>query len=229
MGLHRGHRVGVGLRRWTLVRPDRRSKAHVVKRQGSSQRIVCNLIDKPHRQRLACGDGFAGHNHVQRCLDSDQPWQPLRATRAGDDTQNHLGQSHLRFGDCDAITAGQCDFKPAPQRRAVDRRNRGDRKAGQVQQDIVEVRFNGRLGELFGIRTGDKGFACSGHDQPVCAPCHRCLHPAQKAPPNFSIEKIQRRIVDGQDCRTIAQFKINRHVRPHRTGAELREMNLVDR
>ena len=54
---------------------------------------------RPPRARRAAVIGCAGDAHVERLLDADQPRQPLRAFRAGDDAEIDFRLAELRLGD----------------------------------------------------------------------------------------------------------------------------------
>ena len=66
-------------------------------------------------------DRLARHAHLDGLLEADEPGQSLRAFGARDDAQVHLGQSHLRVGDGDAVVSGHRDLEAAAERGAVHR------------------------------------------------------------------------------------------------------------
>ena len=66
------------------------------------------------------GHGLARDDHVQRRLQADQPRQALRAARAGQQAQLHLGQAERGVGQGHAVVAAQGQFQPAAQAHAGD-------------------------------------------------------------------------------------------------------------
>ena len=80
-----------------------------------------DAIDEPGAQRVGGLDRLAGHAHLDRLLETDEPRQPLRAFGAGDDAEVHLGLSHLRVRHGDAVVPGHRHFEPAAERGAVHR------------------------------------------------------------------------------------------------------------
>lgn len=52
------------------------------------------------------GDGLRCEHHLQRLLEADKTWQPLRASPSWDDAQLQLWKPYLRFGDSDSEVAG---------------------------------------------------------------------------------------------------------------------------
>src|SRR5690349_25034798 len=65
---------------------------------------------------MAC----TGHDHVERTLDADRAWQPLRAARAGQQPELHLRQRDLRIASCDAKVASERELESAAHADASD-------------------------------------------------------------------------------------------------------------
>ena len=84
---------------------------------------------RPARSASLGGDRPARYAHLERLLDADQPRQPLRALRAGDDAQVHFGLAQLGVGGGDAVVAGHGQLEAAAERRAV---HRHDHRLGAV-------------------------------------------------------------------------------------------------
>ena len=75
-------------------------------------------------QRLLRADRFALQQHGKRRRNADQARQALRAAAAGQQAHFAFRQAKLNGGIIGAhpVMAAQRNFKPAAQRRAIDRR-----------------------------------------------------------------------------------------------------------
>ena len=105
-----------------------------------------DLVGEPDRQRLGGGHLPAGEDQVLRLRRADQPRQPLRAARAGDDAEQDLRLADLRALAEHPEVGAQREFEPAAERVAGDGR---DDRLGDVRDDVERGLERGRpLGHL---------------------------------------------------------------------------------
>ena len=134
---------------------------------------------------------LAGHAHLDRLLDADQPRQPLRAFGAGNDAEVDLGLPHLRIGDGDAVVAGHRHFEPAAERGAVQRHD--DRLGGVLDalQQVVHVggaavAAPGQLLEPLDVGAGDERAAGADDDDRRGPPDRRWAASTAAARPSMT-------------------------------------------
>ena len=100
------------------------------------RRHVEHLVDDSGRLRVVRGDGFAVGAHRQRDVRAAEPRQPLRAARAGNDAEQHLGLADLASLCRDAEVARHRDLESAAERVAV---NGGDERLGRVLDPLQQA------------------------------------------------------------------------------------------
>ncbi len=105
---------------------------------------------------------LARHAHLDRLLETDQSWQPLRAFSTRDDPEVDLGLSHQRIGYGDPIVAGHGDLEAAAERRAVHRHHHGLGRIFHFLEQLVYlgcagVRAPRQLLEALDVGAGDEG------------------------------------------------------------------------
>ena len=105
-----------------------------------------DLVGEPDRQGLGRGHVPAGEDEVLRPGGADQPRQPLRAARAGDDAEQDLRLADLRRLAEHPEVGAEGKLKPAAERVPGDG---GDDRLGDVS-DVVQRRLQRRrpLGHL---------------------------------------------------------------------------------
>ncbi len=142
----------IAQQRWQLARCNRRPR----ERNRSRRQIALgNGVHEAVGKRVCGGHRIARHDALQRLQRSDRPWQPLRATGAGQDAQLDLGQAEPGARCCDPQMARHGEFEPAAQRRAVHGGDHRLRDALERHDHIRQRRRLARLAEL-----GDVG-ACA--------------------------------------------------------------------
>src|SRR5216683_272167 len=124
---------------------------------GGGKIAVHDLVDEPDPECLVGADGAAADHHLQALLDAHHARQPLRAARAGQNPQLHLGQTEAGALHADAVVTGERDLETAAEGRAVDGGHDGLRRALDQIQHRVERRLRGRLAELGDVGAGDEG------------------------------------------------------------------------
>ena len=87
---------------------------------ASKQVAIHNMIDDAFGQRALGCDVLAERTHFDGRGHAAEPRQALRASRAGDDAQQHFRLADLGAGHGHAIVAGHGEFETAAQRGAVD-------------------------------------------------------------------------------------------------------------
>ena len=85
-----------------------RERHRVVRQISVDQRI-----EESGCQRFRRLDRLARHAELQRLLDTDQPWQSLRAFGARDDAEIHFRLTEQRLRNCHAIVPGHRQLQPA--------------------------------------------------------------------------------------------------------------------
>ena len=162
--------------------------------------VLNQRVEQAHRLGLFRGNGIAGDDHRQRGLDPHDAGKALRAARAGQDAQLHLGQAQLRRGHGDAVMAAQRNLQPAAQSGAVDR---GDDGLGAILDrvdDFGQAGGDRRLAEFGDVRAREEG-------APVAADHHRLdrvvrrglLHRIGQPLPDRRAQRVDRRIVGSDD------------------------------
>ena len=142
----------------------------------------------------------AGSDHVQRRFGSDQSWQALRAAAAGNDADQHLGQSDLRVGDGDAVVAGHGVLQPAAEGIAVDRRDDG---LLHIVEQIVAapLRWWARFVEAADVGAGDEAAPRADHDERLHVRIGvALLERLDDAFRHAWAKRVDRRVVDRDDA-----------------------------
>ena len=123
------------------------------------------LVHDPELERFPGALDLPGEDDVERGTGADQPRQPLAAAGARQEAKLHLGQTELGLGVVgrDAVGAGEREFEPAAQTRAV---NPHDHRLGERRdpaQHLVAIGREafgfgrrGELDELLDVRAGDE-------------------------------------------------------------------------
>ena len=103
------------------------------------------------------GDRLALGAHLECERRPAQPRQPLRAPCARNDPEVHLGLTHLRGGDSDAVVARHGELEAAAERVAVNRGNQRLARIFQLFQSCVHrLRpLDGLLARLQLLEDGD--------------------------------------------------------------------------
>ncbi len=168
--------------------------------RGADQIARGDLVDDPQGQGFGGGDRVAGDDHPQRRLRSDETRQALRPAGPGQEAKLDFGQADLRRRHGDAAMAGERHLEAAAQCRAVHCRDHRFRHRLDQGDDLAEAGRLRRLAEFGDVGAGEKGAPGAGDhhgvDRRVIA------HPAQRldeACPHFVLQRIDRRIVDGDD------------------------------
>ena len=93
-----------------------------------------DLVDHTCAQRALRGEKAPGQDHVEGSRKADEPGQPLRPARRGDEAETRLCQSDadVRCIRRDPRVAGEGDLEAAADRRSVDRRHRDERERGKL-------------------------------------------------------------------------------------------------
>ena len=142
-----------------------RELARPLDRDVAQDRRVHELVDQPDLERLLRADVLPRQDHVQRCLQPDGAWQPLRASRTGEQADLHLRKREdcLRVVGRDAPCAGQGRFESAAEARAVYGGDNGCAKGFEPVEQRVTLathRFRLRGGlpfeELLDVGAGDE-------------------------------------------------------------------------
>jgi hypothetical protein len=134
-------------------------------RNGAEDARMHHLVHQPDLERLLGAHVLAGEDHVERGLETHALGQALRAARAGDESDLHLGEREDGLGRVggDAIGAGQRELESAAQAGTVD----GDDDRDAPLLDAVEhrvpegarlrrVRRDLELEELVDVGAGDE-------------------------------------------------------------------------
>jgi hypothetical protein len=169
---------------------------HVVRHQGIEE-----PLPRQREEQVAQGR-VARHDHVQRGFQPDEPWQPLRAGRARQDADAHLGQRHLRARLHDAVVAAHCKLEAAAHHHPVDRRHH--RRGGSLDQrdHLGQFGRGGCLGqvELTNVRTSAEGTAAAGeHDGAHRRIGLRAQDRIGNEAPVGQAEAVDGRVVHGHD------------------------------
>jgi hypothetical protein len=125
---------------------------------------VRDLVDQAELLRLLGRDRSAGGHHLHRLGHRDDARQALRAARAWQDAELHLGKAELRVGRRDAVMAGERELQAAAEREAADR---GDQRFRQRVLRVVDLRqvwLEARRGELADVGAPGKGLCRSDED-----------------------------------------------------------------
>ena len=108
------------------------------------------------------GNGVTGKNELQRLLGAYESWQPLCATRAGQQPELHLWQPYRGLGRGHPIIAAQGYFQPATECGAVDGRHDGLRAALHFGEHLVKARSLAFTTKFRNVRAGDERPAGAG-------------------------------------------------------------------
>ena len=119
--------------------PCRDQRACQIER-GRAQITARYRIEERRATQLLGAHRIAGHDHVQRPLDSDHARQPLSAAGPGQQTELHLRKRDLRIYGRDAVVTRERKFKPPAHTHAMDGRDHGLGTVLDCAQYVVEVR-----------------------------------------------------------------------------------------
>ncbi len=115
-----------------------------------------DLVDETERLGLGGSDRLAADDHLQGLGYADQPGQPLRAARSGEEAQLDLGQTALRVARGDPVVAPERHFEPAAEGRAVERGDDGLGAPFVAGDDRVEPGILRGFAELRDVRARDE-------------------------------------------------------------------------
>ena len=145
-------------------------------------------------------DRIAGQDHRHRLVEADEARQALGAAGAGDQAELDLGQAEPCARRRHPEMAAERDFEAAAERRAV---HRGDHRlfARLDRRDHVERgRLSRRLAELADVGAGNEGAPGADDDDRGGAGIRpRPRHRIDETGPQREAQRIDRRIVDGDD------------------------------
>ena len=177
-----------------------------------------DLIDQPQFQRLLGIEGIAGQDGLHGRLRADQARQALRAAAAGQKAQLDFRQPQLGFRRGHPVMAMECKLQAAAEGDAIDG---GHHRLGAGLDHGAGRRF--RLGRrVFGLAKFPNVVA--GAERPPLADDHqrlrivaaqRRLQMPSQAKAHASTQRIQRRIVDGEQRNPVAHLAMNRPKRCH--------------
>ena len=197
----RGQHGAVGLRgrradlsaRLAAERPGQRDRARA--------RIGLDGVDQPD---LACplrAGRLAAEDHLQRGPHADQPRQPLRPARAGQQPARDLRQPEPRRRRRDAVVARERDLQAAAHGDAVDRRDDRLRRGLQRVDQVARVRPRRRADpEALHVGPAAEGAVRTGQHE-----CRdgiiglRGFERGQHRGNGLRAERVHRRVVDQQD------------------------------
>ena len=157
----------------------RRRLARPELRSGKAETPV---IEDRRRHRLVHETDLSGAARIERLAREDQverrrqthdPRQPRAAAPGGEDSQPHLGQSDLSLARIRhrPEIAGESQFRPASEARAVDGSHGGIRKVGELLEEGLHARNRGvhffelDAEELLDVRPGDEHVGFSAANQ----------------------------------------------------------------
>ena len=116
-----------------------------------ARRPVFDAVDDPQIQRFFRANLAARCDHLDRLLYTDQPGQPLRATRTGHHTDQNFGQTNTRLWNGNAIMRTQRNFQTATQSCAVQGRHHEQWRAFQPHAHIRQPWLQRRFAEFLDI------------------------------------------------------------------------------
>jgi hypothetical protein len=194
------------------LRPGFRERDRLIKdRVGAGTPAIDDAIEDAGRERRRCRQRLPVGAHVEREPGAGQPRQPLRATGARDDAEEHLRLSDLGVLCRDAVVARHRHFEPASQRVPVDGRDEGLGRVLDALQEGMDARGPRegvvaclQLVEDPDVRPGDERRAGADEDDGFDGPVRACARDSVvQALPDGGTEGVDRRVVDSQDGHSV--------------------------
>ena len=97
------------------------------------ERILGNRIEQRGALEGGRGNRRAGHDHVERRFEADEPRETLRAAGAGNQAELHFRKSDLRVGPRHPVVAAEREFESSAHAGAADR---GDHRLAGAFDDV---------------------------------------------------------------------------------------------
>jgi hypothetical protein len=178
---------------------------------------IDNLIDDAGGERLRRGQRPALRAHFEREPGAGQPGQPLSPPGSGDDAEVDFRLSDLCVSRRDAEVAGHRHFETSSERVAMDRRNERLRRVLEALQEGMDVpgsrqRVLAGLQEVEDLDVGPGNERRAGADENggFCARVRpRPRDGLADGFPHFGAERVDRRVVDGQNGNAVLDFVAN--------------------
>jgi hypothetical protein len=163
------------------------------------------FVDQAEFPALLARDRVAGHHHVQRALDADQPRQALRAAGAGQNAELHFGQRQERAGRRAPVVAGHRQFQATAHRRAGQRRKDRLGDGVHVGEQVGQRRHAGVIGLAELADVGAAAEVLPGADQQEGLDAWLVLALLDRIEDALGHalvdgERVDRRIVEGDDA-----------------------------
>jgi len=157
-------------------------------------------VDQAGLERLCDRHRIAREYHRHRLVEADEARQPLGAAGARDQAELDLGQPQPRARRRHPEMAAERDFEAAAERRAVQG---GDHRLGARLDRFDHVDGGGlscRLAEFADVGAGNEGApGADDHDRGNTGVRLCPRHQVDKTGPQREIQRIDGRIVDGDD------------------------------
>ena len=150
----------------------RKDQGFCSQRLRADRQFVKQLLPRNLRQHVAL-NGFTTDDHVQRRLHPNRAWQPLCATRAGQQTQLDFRQSNEGAGCRHAVVTTQGQLQPAAHAHGVNGSHNGLAGLLHLRNHGVQIGLlQSRLfAKLFNVSAARERLARSrDHDG-----LHRCI------------------------------------------------------
>ena len=165
------------------------------------------VVDEADLHALVALDRIAGDDHLHGLGRPDHARQPLGAAGARQQAELHLGQAEVGVLGRDAEMAAQRGLETAAERIAVDRRDDRPRRVFQRVENFMQARRLRRLAELADVGAGDEAAAGAGQHDGLDAGVVLGLGELfLQADANRVAQRIDRRIVDGEDENSVTIF-----------------------
>ncbi|MNW87876.1 hypothetical protein D3C86_171300 [compost metagenome] len=170
--------------------------------QPRIQRVVFRgqRVDESGIQGGLGRQGLAGQHQVHRGRGAHQARRALRAARAGQQAQVHLGQPQLGARQRHAVVRGQGDFKSAAQRRAMQGRDHRFGAGFDLVAHVRQERLLRRLAELADVGARDEVPArAHQQDRADLVVGLRALNGRRQVAAHGGAQGVDRRVVQGDD------------------------------
>ena len=195
-----------------LVAPDADGRRHAPRKPDCPLGEIAfhDPVDQTSGMGICRLQRFSRDAHVERLRDTNQPWQPLRTLRAGNDAEIDFRLAEQRIGRCDSKVPRHRDFEPATERRSMDRH---DYRLGAVldprQQRMkiaggFTISPRGTL-QSVDVGAGDEGLSrAHDHDGGDRRIALRALYRFGERRGNAGTESVHWWVIDGDDRDTVA-------------------------
>jgi hypothetical protein len=125
---------------------------------------VHDAVNQPGLQRCLCTDGFAAQHELGRSFHAHQARGALGTAGTGHQAQVHLGQAHLRGGQCQAVVRTQRHFQPTTQGGTLQGGHHGLAASLDAVAHLGQRRQHRRLAKFADVGPCNESFALA-HDQ----------------------------------------------------------------